>query len=58
MGISARITARITARARRWRVARYERRRLTESLRDERAAEHTRRQREGIHDVHPGAAGG
>jgi hypothetical protein len=51
------ITARITALARRWRVARYERRRLTESLHDERAAEHTRRQREGIRDVHPGAAG-
>ena len=54
MGISARITALV----RRWRVTRYERRRLTESLRDERAVEHTERQREGIHDVHPGAAGG
>jgi hypothetical protein len=52
-----RISARITALARRWRVARYERRRLTESLRDQRAIEHTERQREGIRDVHPGAAG-
>jgi hypothetical protein len=43
---------------RRWRVARYERRRLTDSLRDEGAAEHAKRQAEGIHDVHPGATGG
>ena len=52
------ISARIKTLARRWRVARYERRRLTESLHDERAADHVKRQREGIHDVHPGAAGG
>jgi hypothetical protein len=44
--------------ARRWRMARYERRRRAETLRDERAAAHVERQREGIKDVHPGAAGG
>jgi hypothetical protein len=43
---------------RRWRVSRYERRRTAETLRDERAAAHVERQREGIQDVHPGAAGG
>ena len=43
---------------RRWRVARYERRRTAETLQDERAAAHVERQREGIQDVHPGAAGG
>jgi hypothetical protein len=41
-----------------WRVSRYGRRRVAESLRDERAAAHVERQRQGIKDVHPGAAGG
>ncbi len=44
--------------ARRWRVSRYTRRRTAETLRDEHAAAHVHRQREGIKDVHPGAAGG
>lgn len=43
--------------ARRWRVARYERARQRDALRDERASAHVERQREGIKDVHPGAAG-
>jgi hypothetical protein len=43
---------------RRWRVTRYERHRLSEDLKDERAADHVERQREGIRDSHPGAAGG
>jgi hypothetical protein len=43
---------------RRWRVSRYDRRRTADTLREERAAAHVERQRQGVKDVHPGAAGG
>jgi hypothetical protein len=49
---------RLTSWVRRLRLSRYEQRRVTDELRKERADAHVRRQREGIHDVHPGAAGG
>jgi hypothetical protein len=52
------ISEQLRTLVRRWRVSRYTRRRLSETLRDERAAAHVERQREGIKDVHPGAAGG
>ena len=49
---------RVETWVRRVRVSRYERGRIAEDLRAERADAHVKRQREGIRDVHPGAAGG
>ena len=48
---------RVETWVRRLRVSRYERGRIAEDLRTERADARVRRQHEGIHDVHPGAAG-
>jgi hypothetical protein len=53
-----RFRERLRSGIRRWRVRRFERRQMTEHLRDERAVAHVERQREGIRDVPPPDAGG